>query len=294
MQEILILPSSLETVDFSVYDKINDSFDLYANTNEGFKKVPVIWVTAERAYQIKKNKELRDLEGTLVYPIIYIERTASTKDPTKKGVFQANIPPAALQAAYDVQGGSIEIHKRIQQKKTSEFADNDARRMPFSTNQTGHGGPNFVKRKNEKIVYESISIPLPIYIYNTYEITIKTEYQEQMNDLIQPFITRTGQINEIKFFKDGHNYLGFIDSNFSYGNNVGNLSEEARMYETKVTINVIGYLMGSGINDDQPKISIRENAVEVKIQRERTIFGDIPEHIDNENKNKSVDGGYRE
>ena len=115
-----------------------------------------------------------------------------------------------------------------------------------------------------------------------------------LNDLIQPFITRTGQINEIKFFKDGHNYLGFIDSNFSYGNNVGNLSEEARMYETKVTINVIGYLMGSGINDDQPKISIRENAVEVKIQRERTIFGDIPEHIDNENKNKSVDGGYRE
>ena len=32
MQEILILPSSLETVDFSVYDKINDSFDLYTNS----------------------------------------------------------------------------------------------------------------------------------------------------------------------------------------------------------------------------------------------------------------------
>tara|TARA_R100000008_G_C3585635_1_gene172027 strand:+ start:2778 stop:3662 length:885 start_codon:yes stop_codon:yes gene_type:complete len=294
MEEILILPSSLETVDFSVYDLVNDSFNLHTNTNEGFKKVPVIWVTAERAYQIKKNKELRDLEGSLVYPIIYIERSASTKDPSKKGVFQANIPPAFLNRALDHQGGSITISRRIQQKKTSEFANNDARRMATSTQQTGNGGPNFVKRKNKKIVYEHVSIPLPVYVYNTYEITIKTEYQEQMNDLVQPFITAPGQINELRLNKNGHHYTGFVDTSFTYGNNIGNISEEARTYETKITLNVIGYLMGSGVNDNQPKISIRENAVEFKMSRERVIFGDIPEHIDSENKNKSVDGGYRE
>ena len=38
----------------------------------------------QKHMQIKKNKELRDLEGTLVYPIIYIERTATTKDPMQK------------------------------------------------------------------------------------------------------------------------------------------------------------------------------------------------------------------
>lgn len=37
-QDIFILPSEMETIDFSVFDKINDSFDLHANTNEGFKK----------------------------------------------------------------------------------------------------------------------------------------------------------------------------------------------------------------------------------------------------------------
>ena len=286
----------METIDFSVYDKINDSFNLHANTNEGFKKVPVIWVTAERAYQIKKNKELRDLEGSLVYPIIYIERTATTKDPSKKGVFQAHIPPALHKRGYDVQGGSIQISRRIQQKKTSEFLNADARRMPVSKSRdaTVHDGPNFVKRKNNKIVYETITIPQPIYVYNTYEVTIKTQYQEQMNDLTQPFITGPGQINEIRFAKDGHYYNGFVDSSFSFENNIGNISEEERSYQTKVTINVIGYLMGSGINDNQPKIAIRENAVEFKIQRERTIFGDEPEHIDSQNKNKSVDGGYRE
>lgn len=294
MEDILILPSTLETVDFSVYDLVNDSFNLFSETNEGFKKVPVIWVTAERAYQIKKNKELRDLEGSLVYPIIYIERTASTKDPSNKGVFQANIPPALLRKGYDSQGGSIQIARRIQQKKTSEFANADARRMPISTNTTGHGGPNFVKRKNKKIVYEYISIPLPIYIYNTYEITIKTEYQEQMNNLVHPFITAPGQVNEMRLEKDGHYYTAFVDSSFSYDNNIGSISEETRMYQTKITLNVIGYLMGAGNNSSQPKISIRENAVDFKIQRERTVFGDEPEHIDHTNKNKAVDGGYRE
>lgn len=294
MQDILILPSTLETVDFSVYDLVNDSFNLFSQTNEGFKKVPVIWVTAERAYQIKKNKELRDLEGSLIYPIIYIERTASTKDPSKKGVFQANIPPALLRRGYDPQGGSIEIASRIQQKKTSEFANADARRMPISRNTTQNNAPNFVKRKNKKVVYEHISIPLPIYVYNTYEITIKAEYQEQMNDLVQPFITAPGQINELRLQKDGHYYTGFVDSSFGYENNIGNLSEETRLYQTKINLNVIGYLMGSGKNDNQPRVSIRENAVDFKISRERVIFDDKPELVDSTNTNKAIDGGYRE
>ncbi len=287
-QDIFILPSEMETIDFSVFDKINDSFDLHANTNEGFKKVPVIWVTAERAFQIKKNKELRDLEGTLVYPIIYVERTSTTKDPTQKGVFQANIPPAMLRKGFDVQGGSIEIARLINQKKTSEFANAEANRRHNNVK------PNFVRRKTNKKVYKIISMPQPVYVYNTYEITIKTEYQEQMNDLITPFITSPGQINEIRFHKDGHFYTGFVDANFAYGNNIGSLSEEARMYETKITINVVGYLIGKGINDNQPKISIRENAVDFKMPRERLITSDTIQHSDNDNKNKAVDDGYRE
>ena len=41
---------------------------------------------------------------------------------------------------------------------------------------------------------------------------------------------------------------------------------------------VLGYLIGEGANDDRPFYSIRENAVEVKIPREKAIFGDIPEY----------------
>ena len=37
---------------------------------------------------------------------------------------------------------------------------------------------------------------------------------------------------------------------------------------------MLGYLVGADKNNEQPNIVIRENAVDVKIPRERTIFGD--------------------
>jgi len=59
-----------------------------------------------------------------------------------------------------------------------------------------------------------------------------------------------------------------------------------RNYETTINIEVLGYLIGEGENQERPKIVTRENAVEVKIGRERAIMGDIPDTI--------KDGFYRE
>lgn len=287
-EEIHILPSNIETIDFALFDHINDRFDLHTNTNEGWDKVPVVWVTAERAFQIKHDKGMRDLEGALNLPIVFVERTSMTKDPTKKGVFQANIPPALLHKGYDAQGGSIQVARKIQQKKTSEFANADSKRRSNRTVK-----PNFVRKNTEKVVYDTVSIPQPVYIYTSYTITLRTQYQQQMNDIIQPFITRPGNVNNISLTKDGHFYEAFVDTSFTT-DSVSNIGEDERKYETKITINVIGYLLGDGANSKGPKISIRENAVEVKMPRERVIVGDIPDHIDSDDGRRGVDGGYRE
>ena len=133
-----------------------------------------------------------------------------TKEPGKKGAFQANIPPAMLQKEYDVQGGSIVVARKVQQKKTSEFANADSKRRANRTVK-----PNFVRKKNEKVVYETVSIPQPVYIYTSYTITLRTQYQQQMNDLIQPYITRPGNVNNISLTRDGHFYEAFIDTSFT-------------------------------------------------------------------------------
>jgi len=289
-QEIPFMPSTLETVDFAIYHWLRDQLDLHTTTQAGFEKVPVIWASAERAFQVKRDQEARDLDGTLVLPLITIERTSVAKDPTRKGTAWANIP-----RVNDEKGGSptITIARRIKQDKTANFANADSwRRVSNAARQSAGAHSrvnqrNFPKRdqfnrrvENQKVVYETISIPMPVYLDITYSIMIKTEYQQQMNDLVTPFMTTTGGINYFTISHDGHRFESFIQPDFTQDNNLANLETEHRKYETKIDIRSLGYIIGEGKNQEQPKVVIRENAVEVKIPRERVFFGEIPEHID--------------
>jgi hypothetical protein len=144
----------------------------------------------------------------------------------------------------------------------------------------GYGGTqqiNFPMPKNKKVVYETITIPMPVYIDANYSISIRTEYQQQMNEAVQPFVTFSKGINYLKLKHDGHAYEAFMQPDFASEGNVAEPGDEARFYETKINVKVLGYLVGEGINDEQPQIVIRENAVDIKTPRERVMLGDEPD-----------------
>jgi len=265
-KEIPIIPSTLETIDEAVFKHLNEELDLKTTTNKGRKKVPIIWASAERAYQIKNDKDLRDGSGTLVLPLITIERTFVVKDMNRKGIFWGNVDRNS-------RGGSIVYKRILNQDKTSNFANADSYRVEDQYN---------FPRKNNKIVYQWVSMPMPTYIETTYVITLRTEYQQQMNELVTPFATKTGAINYFVMRDNNHFYEGFIQGDFQLTNNVATLGEEERKYETNINIKVLGYLIGEDKNQETPKMVIHENAAEVKIPRERIIFGDIQEHLDNQ------------
>ena len=251
-------PSTIESVDVAIFEWLDEIMDLHVTSNRGFKKVPVIWVSAERAFQAKRSKEMRDKEGALILPLLSLERTGFQKDPSKKGVAWANIPPQP-----DARGGAFEIEREINQDKSSNFANADALKE--------RGQLNF-PRKNKKIVYETITIPFPVSVNVNYVVKVRTEYQQQMNALLQPFMTRTGNINYFTVKKDEHTYEAFIDSDFSSKSNVEDMGEDERMYECEISIRVLAYLVGSGPNQEKPFVVRRQNAVEVKIPRERTML----------------------
>ena len=114
--EIEFMPSSLETIDRAMLRFIDEELNLFTNTNDGFKKVPVLWVTAERAFQIKHNKDLRDKEETLILPLITVNRSTVTKEQNYRGTVFANLYPVD-----DEKGGTITVARQINQKKTAEF-----------------------------------------------------------------------------------------------------------------------------------------------------------------------------
>ena len=276
-QIIPFKPSTLETIDYAAHKWLDEQMDIFCTTNKGFKKIPVVWVAGERSWQLKNHKDLRDKDGALIFPIITLQRESFSKDLAKKGIFFANIPPTP-----DNKGGSITIAKRIKQDKTANFLNADAyRKSPGGGSNGGLYGPqiNFPsKKKNKKIVYETITIPMPVYVDITYTISARAEYQQQMNEILQPFVVDTGGINyKVLIGHDGHRYEAFMDQNFSTTNNLTELGDETRIYESKITLNVLGYLVGADKNEDQPTVVVRENAVEVRIPREHVIYGDVPD-----------------
>jgi hypothetical protein len=278
-QIISFEPSTIETIDYSVYDFVDKELNIFCTTNKGFKKVPVIWQASERAFQIKNDKDLRDDNGTLIFPMISIARTGFEKSLSDKGVFYGNVYPVN-----DAKGGSITIARRINQNKTGNFlnADTYKKKSKIVGNQGIPGSqqinfPDRRKAAEKKIVYETLTIPTPAYVNVNYTISIRTEYQQQVNEIVQPFVTVTNGINYLVFKRDGHSYEAFVQSDFASTNDITELGAESRIYQTEINIRVLGYLVGGDKNEKRPNVVIRENAVDIKTPRERVVVGDTPD-----------------
>ncbi len=124
VEEQVFMPSTLENIDFSVYDFFQN-LNISANTNEGFRPVPISWVGSERAYN-RKDRNWSDDEtfimksddtGVAIYPVITIERTSIIKDRARRGAIYS-----------PVRGSNITIARRIAQNDTNKFATADAYR----------------------------------------------------------------------------------------------------------------------------------------------------------------------
>ena len=258
-----IEPSTLENIDVGFYEYVDEQLNLHVTSNGGFKKVPVIWSAAERSFQVKNDVTLRDSSGKLRLPAISINRSSVTKDPSFKGSYQANNGlPSSGPRGYKNQPALT--GRKIVQVKSSEFMENDLNKETLGGNNTGH-------TYTKKIVYEEVYMPIPVYLSITYSLTIRTEYQQQMNDLVLPFMTSTGQINSFVFEKNGYRYEAFIQQDFSQDNNTNNLGEDERYFSTKIDIKVLGYIHGQGVNDPKPHVVTKENIVEVKLVGERIV-----------------------
>ena len=264
-----LVPSTLETIDMALYTWLDETLNIFATRNDGWRKVPIVWLTQERAFQIKDNREMREL-GTesLVFPMISVERTDVSLTPP-------NSSPIPARLFEDKNQTTLVVSKKVKQSKTKNFANATSLRL-YNQN-------NF-KFKNEKVVYEYVTIPLPIYHDVTYSINLRAEYQQQMNDMIRTFATFSNNVNQFLVSDSGHSYEAFLPSKYGLSSNIKNLSNNEKIYEASISVKVLGYIMGGGPNQKGPQVSRKENFVEVRFPREHVMLGDI---------NEFSDDGYR-
>lgn len=262
-----INPSTLETVDFAVYDWVDSILDISVNTNEGFKKVPVVWLSQERVFQIKNGLEFKDFDNqSIVYPYIVIKRESFVNTPAGERPIPANIFPKK-----DYKRGSFRIaHKIIQQEKTSNFVNADSYRSVGQINFRN-------KNKVPAIVYESWYIDYPVYHTISYKITARTNYQEQINEILQNFARSSGGINLVNISHDIHHYEAFKQDGTSTDNSE-NLGEEEKYYEYSFELKVLGYTTTIGDNKLTPVYVVRESPAKIRFQRERSLFNEKNEN----------------
>ena len=262
LKEVGMMTSTIEDIDYAIVSWMKEDLELKTHTNEGAVPVPVVWQTPERAYQVKNSKELRDDAGALKLPIVSVERVGINKDPAKRGSFQANL----YSSEHRGRSGRIVVAKRIVQDKTRNFAVASGTRSTIDVNKQ-----RYSKRVNKKVVIQTVSIPIPVYVDVEYKVTIKTEYQQQINQLTTPFITRPGQTSTFTMTRNGHLYHASIQSSFAQSNVGPSMGEDSRLFSTDITINELGYLIGDGENQDLPIARIDENTVEYQWPQESVV-----------------------
>ena len=150
------------------------------------------------------------------------------------------------------------VTKVLNQQKTSDFANSDTLKTKEQINF-------LTSKKNDKLVYQHYALRIPVYLTVEYKINIITNYQLQMNEIIQPFMARTAQ-SYFTITRDDHVYECFMDPNFSQ-ESIADLGEEERKFKTTITVKTLGYVINEGDNNEDREIEINENQIEIYVPR---------------------------
>jgi len=271
--------SSIEDIDFAVYNFVNDDLNIFVDTNEGFEKVPVLYAIPERAFQIKNDPDIRPNGRTLKYPLISIHKNAVTQDPANKGIYGVHQYP--IHDYYD-RGGAIPIARQLEQNETQKFANANAiRKSDGGQNKDYQTFPG----KNPNIVYETLYVPMPTYVEMTYNVEIVTEYQQQMNQILTSFHRVAGRRAVFNIKHQSNSYEAMMENNFSIDYKNDGIDVTERIFSTSVSLKVLGYLIGDKDNQDTPVIAKRQSPAKIRFARDRVAVGDEPNfHADRKDK----------
>jgi hypothetical protein len=188
--------------------------NINTDTHEGFKKVPVIWVTAERSFQIKNSEDLHDSDGALIYPLITVGRTGFSKDIAKKGAIYAPLDPEVM----IIEAEQSKSQNRLIKIKLPTLQ----MRMLLKANSRRQINFPLPKNRN-KTVYKTVSIPIPVYIEATYEIQFEIILSTTNKSNGFSVCNKYWWFKLFSFKRNGHFYEAFIQTDYATSDNINSI-----------------------------------------------------------------------
>ena len=124
-----------------------------------------------------------------------------------------------------------------------------------------------------------------MFVNMNYTIRIRTQYVQQLNQVLSPFQRFTGGINQFLVKHENHKYEAFIEDDYSITSNSANLGAEEKKFDAEIKIKVLGYITSDGLNQKTPFVVSRESPATIRFTRERVML--------NEKNDNNDDGFFR-
>jgi hypothetical protein len=207
---------------FSYFDK---KLSIQVNDSSGRIKVPVMWTTGERWKLIRKNK-FRDDNGTLILPILSIKRSEIDRTPGFGGLGQ-EVPFITV---------TKELHPKTSNLETL-----------YKTKKSA-----FPTIPKPSPIYEIFTIPYPDFCTIYYEISIWTQYESQMNEILEKifykFEHRDSFVMPVEYDGNlpkgnGYYFVGFRDGNIAPQSNTEEFTDQERIIKYSYIIKVPAYFI---------------------------------------------------
>jgi hypothetical protein len=234
--------NTLYDIDKALFEFFNTSLNLQVRNQNSVKKVPVIFAGGERFALTKSDRPIRDKSGAIIVPVISIKRTTIDFKPE----------PAL---AFGVDPGEFIVRRRIHKSD---------RQYQNLINRFGIKNGNYIETRRDtenKLdlqtaldnplsdnVYETIIMPTPDFITVTYDLTIWTNYVQDMNQIIERLlgalelgIVATARIETDK----GYKFVAHFDTAFSSQDNFDDYTTQERLVKYTSTITIPAYIFGT-------------------------------------------------
>jgi hypothetical protein len=257
------LPScGIEDVDRAVFYLFDKELPLYVDSNgTEQKKAVVIFASGEKWALIKKKKEIRDNNGSLILPLVTVGRTNIMQnlstDVAGRGINQQTGEFTILRRLDKSDRRFQNWQNRLNIKKQKNVAVVEGQQsadqpsvvyqdqdLYLTDADVFHGA--LLKNDKNKSVYEVLTIPSPQFYSVTYDIVLWTSYVTHMNQLLETIISaQLAQGNAFRLDTDkGYWFVGTLSGEFTNENNFDD-AKENRIIKHKFSLDVKAYMIGS-------------------------------------------------
>jgi hypothetical protein len=232
---------TLYDIDFAVKSFIDQTMQLKVEDNGELIEVPTIYANSEKWTSIQRNGYLKDKKGKTLVPLITLRRSGVNM----KNELRRNKVATTNQLAY------------VMKQKYSKLAPYDKFSSLYGT----------------KLPQEYFVTPIPDYVDVTYDFILWTEYQNQLNYIIENFIYYGGKsFGDKNFFK----FASMIDSLTMEDSNT---TGQDRMVRANFQLTIHGYLLPKNIaNETTTKRVLTPNKVSFDTEVSRDIAGAIKQN----------------